>query len=176
MKECSRCHKNKPISEYRQRNGKPINQCKECELAYGREYRQKNRKLLSARTARRTRIRTAMLRMYKGGVCADCGDSRLWLLCFHHRDPSTKSYEINSRSMSYHQWEEHIAEADKCDLLCPTCHQERHTVEGNRVIAQAVREEYNHRVETYGKQTALCMLKDGNDWDTWRDTGKETSK
>lgn len=62
---------------------------------------------------------------YLGGKCQTCGyDKSIYALCFHHRDPSSKSYGLgdgNCRS-----WEEDLKEADKCDLLCINCHNEIH--------------------------------------------------
>lgn len=61
-----------------------------------------------------------------GGECQRCGYSKcLGALDFHHLDPDTKEFEINSRSNS--SFEKCLKEANKCVLLCANCHREEHT-------------------------------------------------
>jgi hypothetical protein len=62
----------------------------------------------------------------KGGCCQRCGyNKNIVALCFHHRNPTEKTFEIN---MSSHHctWEEIFEESKKCDLLCLNCHAEIH--------------------------------------------------
>lgn len=69
--------------------------------------------------------RIATLRSLRGNVCKECGSSDN--LHFHHRDPSTKSFNVG-RNFS-RNWELVLAEANKCDLLCQTCHVDEHKAE-----------------------------------------------
>lgn len=65
---------------------------------------------------------------YKGNKCEICGYSKSKrALCFHHKDPSTKEFEINSKPMI--SWEKLKLELDKCLLLCANCHAEEHDKE-----------------------------------------------
>ncbi len=60
-----------------------------------------------------------------GGACLSCGYSKsVRALTFHHRDPSQKSFGLNARLIMSVSWEEAVAEASKCDLLCANCHME----------------------------------------------------
>lgn len=62
-----------------------------------------------------------------GGCCNRCGYSNnLAALCFHHMDPKTKDFELNSRSLSNRKIDSLEKEADKCELLCHNCHMEEH--------------------------------------------------
>jgi hypothetical protein len=62
-----------------------------------------------------------------GGACKLCGYSRcLRALTFHHRDPKTKSFPLNSTGVRSHSWVRVLAEPAKCDLLCIRCHMEVH--------------------------------------------------
>jgi hypothetical protein len=62
-----------------------------------------------------------------GGRCAVCGYSRcLPGLSFHHKDPSQKQFPLDIRNLSNRTWEAILAEANKCTLLCLTCHAETH--------------------------------------------------
>jgi hypothetical protein len=42
---------------------------------------------------------------------------------FHHRDPSTKSFQVSSGNRS---WARTLAEAEKCEMICANCHAEEH--------------------------------------------------
>jgi len=74
-------------------------------------------------TERRRRVK-AILVEEAGGACELCGYDRcLRALGFHHRDPTTKDFNIaaqgQARSLTRAR-----AEAAKCVLLCSNCHME----------------------------------------------------
>lgn len=70
---------------------------------------------------------------YKGGACETCGYTRsVRGLCFHHKDPTQKDFNISARAM---KWETAVVELDKCLLLCLNCHAELHEeLDGGNVI------------------------------------------
>ena len=59
---------------------------------------------------------------YKGGKCQTCGEDRPATLCFHHRDPSQKEFQLDGRTFANRKWELVKDEVEKCDLLCQNCH------------------------------------------------------
>lgn len=71
-------------------------------------------------TRSRQRAKRALVEEF-GGACALCGyDECIWSLQFHHRDPSTKRFDIGrGMGMSMTSLRE---EAAKCVLLCANCH------------------------------------------------------
>lgn len=85
------------------------------------------------------RLRTLVLRynkrkkykMLAGGKCKKCGYSKcLDSVCFHHRDPSTKEFEIGTAIMNGNVSESKLRkEIKKCDLVCLNCHGELHSHE-----------------------------------------------
>lgn len=54
-----------------------------------------------------------------GGKCASCGS--IDSLEFDHIDPERKSFSLG-KAFSGWKWERVLAELDKCQLLCHTCH------------------------------------------------------
>ena len=63
-----------------------------------------------------------------GGSCERCGyDKCLDALQFHHRDPSTKEFELGKSKLRSYSIEKIMAEAAKCSLLCANCHLEEHS-------------------------------------------------
>lgn len=60
--------------------------------------------------------------------CAKCGEDKLYLLDFHHIDPSIKCFTIGN---SYRGNDEKIQkEVEKCICLCANCHREFHYLYG----------------------------------------------
>jgi hypothetical protein len=80
----------------------------------------------------RSKIRKLALVNRLGGKCHICGYSKnLASLCFHHKDPSTKFFSLDARSLSNRKRSAIEQEADKCDLLCANCHAEHHNPQMN---------------------------------------------
>lgn len=57
--------------------------------------------------------------------CEKCGEERLYLIQFHHIDPSTKKFCIGSTSAERNV-ESLEEEVKKCVCLCSNCHDEFH--------------------------------------------------
>jgi hypothetical protein len=67
-----------------------------------------------------------------GGICSTpgCNENHLAALQFHHRDPSTKSFNVTNKvfgSPKKYPWDIVFAEIKKCDLLCANCHFKLHS-------------------------------------------------
>ena len=60
-----------------------------------------------------------------GGKCIKCGNSKTYLLDFHHRNPNEKEGELSDFSKGY-DLNKFFEELSKCDLLCSNCHREFH--------------------------------------------------
>ena len=56
-----------------------------------------------------------------------CGYARnIAALTWHHRDPKSKKFELDMRSLSNRSDAAIRIELEKCDLLCANCHAEIH--------------------------------------------------
>lgn len=72
--------------------------------------------------ARKQRIKGELI-AERGGGCQRCGYNKsLSALSFHHRDRSSKTF--NMSAMTSHSEAKVRREAEKCDLLCSNCHHE----------------------------------------------------
>jgi hypothetical protein len=70
---------------------------------------------------RRRRVKEILVEE-AGGRCVTCGfDSYVGALQFHHRDPSTKSFEVSRQGIT-RSLQRLRLEARKCVLLCANCH------------------------------------------------------
>jgi len=76
---------------------------------------------------KRGRDRKMALIQAKGSRCEVCGYNRnASALCFHHRNPPEKLFQLDLRDLSNRTWESLLSEAEKCILLCQNCHAELH--------------------------------------------------
>ena len=65
--------------------------------------------------------------------CIKCGETRLYLIQFHHIDPSTKAFCIGASATTKKE-ELLIEETKKCVCLCSNCHDEFHYFYGNNPL------------------------------------------
>lgn len=84
-------------------------------------------------------------------ACKTCGEQDIRLLCFHHRDPSTKSFAISKGITHYASMARLKTEAEKCDVLCLHCHTILHSASEEdieRGLSRSPREERAVMVES----------------------------
>jgi hypothetical protein len=89
------------------------------------EIRRRKRNAKTYRSLKKRRVRRKReLVASRGGRCVDCGYNRcIAAFEFHHRDPATKEFSLAEFSGSL---ERLLREAEKCDLVCASCHRLRH--------------------------------------------------
>jgi len=79
--------------------------------------------------SQQTRGRERKLQLIKimGGQCERCHYKKNFsALEFHHKNPRTKLFQLDLRSLSNRRWEAIEEEAKNCLLLCSNCHSEEH--------------------------------------------------
>jgi hypothetical protein len=145
---CSRCRKEKNLdtefTRHRESKGGRLSFCKECKAIEDRTYYEdpnnqskikdrarryyhnnREKRRLSVRNYQRDKKIQAVA--VKGGVCEvpGCEITHPAALQFHHRDPTTKLFEISTGTLSSPRkfpWEVILREIEKCDLLCANHH------------------------------------------------------
>lgn len=65
--------------------------------------------------------------------CSICGFSHPAALDFHHKDPSTKEFNLGAIGCSVSK-EKIIEEIEKCDILCANCHRIHHYQENTSMV------------------------------------------
>lgn len=68
-----------------------------------------------------------------GGKCCKCGDSRAYVLCFHHTDTENKDFYISEMRARKVRLDDLIKEISKCILVCHNCHREIHSNNGKSI-------------------------------------------
>ena len=62
--------------------------------------------------------------------CVKCGETRHYVIDFHHVDPATKKFNVGTAKT--YSIETLTNEVKKCVCLCRNCHQEYHYFYGNK--------------------------------------------
>ena len=98
----------------RKDTGKFRSYCRDCDIENTMKYYREKREYI--------------LNVKKESSCEVCGYDDYRALCFHHRDPETKSFELSGAA---HKTMDAIKEEiAKCMVLCSNCHEIHHFEEG----------------------------------------------
>ena len=79
---------------------------------------------------RRQRNRDWIKQLKDSLQCVNCGESRNWVLEFHHTDPSKKELEVSNLILRVSK-EKVLEEVKKCIVLCCNCHRDLHYKQRN---------------------------------------------
>ncbi len=137
MKNCSKCHTDKPTTEYFMKNSKTgllHAQCKECyrtsrKQTYAKHY-EKYKEVYRERAKKRhqeqrEKFRQNILAYLKDKACKSCGESDVRVLEFDHLDPYQKGFTISQAVKLNKSWDNVLTEIKKCQILCANCHRKR---------------------------------------------------
>lgn len=114
-KICTKCGKELPITDFYWRDkAKNLrrSECKYCHNSYVKQnYQQRKQEIQDLKSECK---------------CQKCGESRGYLLDFHHIDPDTKETTISRLTANNRKMELIEEEMAKCIVLCANCHREFH--------------------------------------------------
>lgn len=112
-KVCKVCEQRKPLTDfYKFSSGRIHSTCKGC---------------WNCKERSRYKIKIADFEVYKADIgCQKCGESRPYVLDFHHKNPKEKSFSISDKTRTGLMNSEVQKEISKCILLCANCHREFH--------------------------------------------------
>ena len=145
LKKCTKCGKELPLDQfhkYKRTKDGLRNSCKACTNAVNRAYKEHHKEELNNywqvyhrkyyeehkdhidEVQRNFRERKRDFMDNLKTPCAKCGETRLYIIDFHHKVPSEKSFGLSAR---FTRSEEAVkAEVEKCICLCRNCHGEFH--------------------------------------------------
>jgi hypothetical protein len=76
---------------------------------------------------RRLQHRDYLAKIKSESGCIRCHEADHRCLLFHHRDPSTKKFQVSQSSWS-RTLASLIEEIAKCDIICANCHHKEHYI------------------------------------------------
>jgi hypothetical protein len=128
-KRCGKCQKVKVLSLFNKKSVSKDgygNTCKECNKENLREHYLKNKVYYKEKRQRYQKSIKSWLIEYKSKLeCKNCGESRWWVLDFHHVDPKQKEYNLANLAKDKGK-KAFLKEVKKCDVLCSNCHRDLH--------------------------------------------------
>ena len=117
-KICTKCGRELPLDAFPWRNkaaGTRRADCKECHSAYMKKQYAFKKGIIEEQKAQQK--------------CAKCGESRGYVLDYHHLNPEKKKATIARLTSNKYKLEDIQKEVDKCIVLCSNCHREFHHFE-----------------------------------------------
>ena len=119
-KVCTKCKKELPIEDFNWRNkekGTRRSECKYCHCKYMRDIYSEKKDLVS------------QIKFQE--KCKKCGESKDYMLDFHHLDPSQKEEVIARMTSNNYRIDHTLNEISKCIVLCSNHHREFHYLNDN---------------------------------------------
>lgn len=130
LRYCKKCDSHKPLTKeyWHKRSSRKDGwefYCKECVKKTTLANYNKNKEAWNKTTRKNKKLQRQRINEYKDSLsCSKCGESRNWLLDFHHQDPSQKDFQISQGERF--GWEKVKNEIEKCIPLCSNCHRDFH--------------------------------------------------
>ena len=97
----------------------------ECKKKYYLQNQERLQAVQRTYNAKRAAVNSIIIEAHKLLHPCSCGEARTHCLDLHHRDPSTKEYDIAAKASRMNP-DVLRAEIDKCDVLCANCHRDLH--------------------------------------------------
>lgn len=117
FKKCSKCGRELPLTEFHKNGFNKKGQ---------QQYRGYCKSCANKRESERYYQKKEYIETFKE-KCAKCGDTRKYVLDFHHKEPSEKDFTIGQLKKG--SLDLIKKEVDKCVVLCANCHREFHHLE-----------------------------------------------
>lgn len=117
-KKCSKCGRELPLNQFNWRNkskGTRRADCKECHSGYMKNHYQEKKQLIQE--------------LKEKDKCAKCGETRGYVLDYHHVNPEEKEDTIARMTSNNYRLDKVMSEIQKCICLCSNCHREFHHFE-----------------------------------------------
>lgn len=117
-KICTKCGKELSIEEFNWRSkaaGTRRSECKYCHSAYMKAHYQQKKDTIQ--------------QLKSSCKCAKCGETRGYVLDYHHIDPNVKENSVARMTSNNYRLDAVMEEITKCVVLCSNCHREFHYLE-----------------------------------------------
>ena len=133
---CPNCKIEKFLEEFAKNSAKKNGHsswCKKCcQENDKKRYIRDRVKILKRRTEYREEKKYWLENYKKNLKCQKCGETRWYILTFHHKNPDKKDFNISS-SYRITNIKKIKKEIEKCEILCQNCHVELHHFERNNL-------------------------------------------
>lgn len=130
MKVCTKCFDKKELSEFSKNTKHPDGlqyACKTCVAHQSKNWYRQNKVRVRKHTGSyRKRLWLRIAEIKRSTTCYLCSENEPACLDFHHKDPSTKEFEISNIVGRGQSWNTILEEIEKCVCICSNCHRKIH--------------------------------------------------
>lgn len=127
---CRICKKDKDLSRFHKESRKKsgyATACKSCKKEIDKaSYERRKDKIAKQKKQKINEFREEYKTLKDGKCCAKCGETKPYMLDFHHRDGEDKSFNIGEQAWRTLSIENVKDEINKCEILCSNHHREFH--------------------------------------------------
>ena len=132
MKQCTKCNKEKDLSEFSFKNKKLSilsSQCKDCHKEYSKFHYENNKQSYIKKAVDRNKNIHVEYKLLTDEIksvgCKYCPEKDICCLDFHHINDD-KEYNISTMISSGYSKETLLKEIAKCEVVCANCHRKIH--------------------------------------------------
>ncbi len=133
MKECTKCKKEKPISEFNfkiKSIGLRQGQCKECTRLLIKNHYNTNKQYYLLKAKKRNKnlrdeVNNFLCQYLLKNPCVDCGEKDITVLEFDHKGEIPKFKAISHLIRARSSLEMIQKEVSKCEVRCANCHRRK---------------------------------------------------
>lgn len=127
---CRICKEDKDVSEFhkefRKKSGYAT-ACKVCKKEIDKSsYKRRKDKISEQKKEKIDAFRVEYKTLKDGKCCAKCGETKHYMLDFHHKDGEDKNFNIGEEAWRTLSIEKVKDEINKCVILCSNHHREFH--------------------------------------------------
>jgi len=141
--------------------------CKDCNIQIDRGLRCKNCNEIKEHKRGKIRIQIKMNKAREVkqnlvnllGGCQHCGYNKcLRALSFHHIDPKTKKFTLDTSNIMKKKYNDILLEVSKCLLLCQNCHAQLHQIERQKNISTKAQRRYKNKLDILKQFNSECLI------------------
>lgn len=129
MNKCSKCLKEKELSEFNWKNKakkKKAVWCKKCHQKYKHQHYLNNKKYYKEKKIKYVKENNRRVNELKNKSCEDChAKYPSFVMDFHHKNEKEKEDNISKMIKNGVSFEKILEEIKKCILVCANCHRLR---------------------------------------------------
>jgi hypothetical protein len=101
--------------------------CKKCKKEIDKiSYKKRKEKIITQKHQKFEEVKNQYLKIKSELICEKCGESKIYMLDFHHLNKNQKDFNIGSMVWKTTNFDVIKQEIDKCIVLCSNHHREFH--------------------------------------------------
>lgn len=146
---CRKCKDDKDVSEFHKESRKEsgyATACKSCKKEIDKASYERRKDKIGAQKKQKISVFREEYKILKEGICcAKCGETKPYMLDFHHKDGEVKRFNIGEEAWRTLSVKKVRNEIKKCEVFCSNHHREFHYLnrESGVTLKEYLKNKYN---------------------------------